>query len=181
MSNELFAALFATLEQDQGVKFYVFLDQHNDVVATGTATNLEHTTQFEIDEAGHKLCLDKGTDLVYYKDGHVLVKEVELEKSKQLVYIDNHFDLAAVDIKIKGSSASAKLTKKGLVELENYASKGKVSTKIWILDADFKHRCVAELKIGTDFIMDSVKLEYIPTRMIAATYPVFSSYTFDTE
>jgi hypothetical protein len=181
MSNELFAALFATLEQEQLAKFYVFLDQHNNVVATGTATNLEYATQFEIDETGHKVCLDKGVELVEYKDGQIVVKEVELEKSKQLVYLNNRFTSAAVDVKIKGSSASAKLTKKGLVELENYASKGKISTKIWILDADFKHRCVAELKIGTDFIMDSVKLEYIPTHMIAATYPIFSSYTFDTE
>ena len=180
MSNDMFAALFASMEEPV-TKFYAFLDQHDNVLATGTDTNVEFSTKVEITEADHALCLEKGASLLELSNGKLIVKEFEAAKSKKLIYVDYRFDSAAVEIKIKNNSASALLNKRGLVELENYASRGSVTNRIWILDADYKHRCVAELKIGCNSIMDSVKLDYIPRRIVAATYPTFSGYTFEIE
>jgi len=180
MSDDMFAALFASMEES-AVKFYAFLDQHDNILATGTSTSVEFASKVEINEADHALCLEKGADLLELNNGKLVVKEFEAAKSKKLIYVDYRFELAAVEIKIKNNSASALLNKRGLVELENYASRGSVTNRIWILDADYKHRCVAELEIGCNSIMDSVKLDYIPKRIVAATYPTFSGYTFEIE
>ena len=181
MSDELFSALFGVFGEQQEVKLYAFLDDKGRVVATGTETLLPFAQQLEIDAESHQLCLDKGPDLLVYQDGKLTVKDIELSQSAELIYVNYTNDRAAVAVKVSGSTASAKITKRGLVELEQFAARGKLTSKIWLLDADARHRCVAELKIGSDFIMDSVKLEYIPKRIVAATYPAFSNYSFEQE
>lgn len=180
MSDDIFSALFGVFGEQTTVKFYAFLDERDNLIATGTQTDLAYSQQCEIDENSHKLCLDKGVDLLRYESGKLVVKDFDVV-SKELVYIGYKNEQSSVLIKVSGTTASAKITKKGLVELENFSSRGKLTSKIWLLDANARHRCIAELKIGSDFIMDSVKLEYIPKRIIAATYPIFTNYSFETE
>lgn len=184
-TDNIFAAL-ADFFAAPAPAFYAYLDQHGHVIASGTQTNLEYAQQVEIDEASHKLCLEKGMDILEIKtleDGRniLVIRELEVDKNKKLMYFNYTNKRAAVSIKVKGSSVSAKVTTAGLKELEQFSARGKILNKIWILDADRRHRCVAELKVGTDFIMDSVKLDHMPERLVAATYPIFSGYNFEIE
>ena len=184
-NNDLFAALAGFFAAPTPT-FYAYLDQHDHVIATGTQTNLEYARQVEIDEASHALCLEKGPDILEVKtleDGRniLAVRELEVDKNKKLMYFNYANKRAAVTIKIKGSTVSAKITTTGLRELEQLSVKGKIINKIWVVDADRRHRCVAELKVGTDSIMDSVKLDHMPKNLVAVTYPIFSGYNFEIE
>lgn len=185
MSNtqeNFFAALAEFIKEEPvEIKFYAFLDERGNVVATGTDCSLDHAQQVEIDEDSHKLCINRGPKLLELVGNRLEIKQAELPKNKHLVYFNHHTADPAVEIKVTGRRVTAQLTKKGRVELGQYANRGKITNKIWIVDGDHRHRCLAELKVGNDFVTSSAELEYISNNMIIATYPVFSSYHFEQE
>ncbi len=180
--ENLFAALAEFIaEKPPEIKFYAYLDDRGNVIATGTDCVLEFAQQVEIDEDSHKLCIQRGVKLLELVGNTLTIKQAELPKNKHLVYYSHHTANPAVEIKVSGNRVTAQLTKKGQVELGQYANRGKITNKIWIVDGDHRHRCLAELKVGNDFVTNSAELEYISNNMIIATYPVFSSYHFEQE
>ena len=168
-------------EEAPKVVFYAFLDERGNLVASGTDCSLDYAQQVEIDEDSHKLCVQRGPRLLELAGSKLVVKEAELPSSKHLVYFSHHTAAPAVEVRVKGNRVTAQLTKKGQIELGQYANRGKITNKIWIVDGDHRHRCLAELKVGNDFVVSSAELEYISNNMVIATYPVFSSYHFEQE